>query len=531
MITRLGCALAIAVAALGATLTSQVAYDRILRADASEWLVYSGNYNAQRYSALDAINRKNVGKLKLAWLYQMPTLNSVETTPIVADGVMYVTVPMGSIMALDARTGRQLWSYRRDVPVNTLRVCCGMVNRGVAISGSVVIMGTLDAHLVAVDTRTGKLVWDREVIDHRLGYAITSAPLVVKDRVIIGVAGGEFGARGLIDAYDVTTGKRIWRFWTVPGPGEFGHDTWGPGDAWKSGGAPTWMSGSYDPQLNLVYWGTGNPGPDMNGNERPGDNLFSASLVALDADTGKRKWHFQFTPHDERDWDANQVPVLVDQVVAGKPRKLVLVANRNAFLYCLDRETGEFVWGVPFAKQTWAEGLDAKGRPIVKPTGRPEDGIPIHPGVLGGTNWWSPSYSPQTGYFYVAARDEGAVYYRGEMAPYRPGRIFILGTARPIKEDHTGAIRAFKVSTGEKAWEYPLFAPPQSGLLSTAGGLVFGGTLEGNFFALDAASGTALWNFPVGGQIVADPMTYMSHGRQYVSIAGGHAILTFTIGD
>ena len=350
-------------------------------------MTYSGAYDGQRYSALDQINAGNVARLKPVWVYQTSDLNKFETSPIVADGIVYISEPPTGAAALDARTGRPLWSYRREMP-RDIRPCCGHVNRGPAILDDTLFLGTHDAHLVALDMRTGKVRCDVAVADHKTGYSITVAPLAVRDRVIIGVSGGEYGVRGLIDAYDGKTGRRIWRFWTVPGPGEPGHETWS-GESWKSGSAATWITGAYDPESNLIYWGTGNPGPDYNGPIREGDNLYAASIVALDADTGKLKWHFQFTPHDVHDWDSTHVPVLVDAAVRSAPRKLALVANRNGFYYVLDRVSGEYLASAPFAKQTWAQGIDDRGRPLLLPGKEPTaDGNAVYPGMHGGTNWF-----------------------------------------------------------------------------------------------------------------------------------------------
>jgi alcohol dehydrogenase (cytochrome c) len=408
-----------------------------------------------------------------------------------------------------------------------LLVCCGQVNRGLAISGDTLFLGTLDAHLIALDGRTGRVRWDAVVADYKTGHSITAAPLVVKDKVIVGISGGEYGIRGFLDAYDVETGKRVWRFWTVPGPGEAGHETWS-GDSWKTGGAPTWVTGSYDADMNLLYWGTGNPGPDYNGDARQGDNLYANSLVAIDPDTGKLKWHFQFTPHDLHDWDANHVPVLVDAIVHGKSRKLVAMANRNSFFYLLDRATGEFLLGTPFARQTWADGLDDRGRPVLLPGMSPSlEGTKVYPGLHGGTNWFSPSYSPITRLFYVAAREEATSFYVG-LPEYLPGNFYSAGGFRGIPGlEPWGAARALALETGKQVWEFPLHSPPWAGLLSTAGGLVFGGTNEGHFFALDATTGRPLWRFPTGGPVQANPISFLCDGKQFVAEAAGHALLVF----
>src|SRR6185295_18626403 len=289
--------------------------------------------------------------------------------------------------AIDGHAGRPVWNYRRPLPQDVAG-CCGPVNRGLAVLNDAFYLATYDCHLVCLDANTGKERWDTTVADYRSGMSLTLAPLAVKDKIIVGISGGEFGVRGFIDAYDAKTGERAWRFWTVPAPGEPGHETWGPGDAWKTGGATAWVTGTYDPDLNLLYWGLGNPAPDYNGDSRPGDNLYSCCVVALDPDTGKLKWHFQYTPHDTHDWDANQVPVLVDAPINGKPRKLLVQSARNAFCYVLDRVTGEFITAQPFAKQTWAKGIDAHGRPILEPGKEPNaDGVLVYPGLEGASNW------------------------------------------------------------------------------------------------------------------------------------------------
>ena len=340
-------------------LLAQVPYERIAaaRKEPGNWLTYSGNYASHHYSPLAQINRANVGRMKLAWMYQIRGRQHFEAMPLVVDGVMYLSEPPSDVTALDLKTGRPLWHYRRPIPEG-VPVCCGQVNRGVAILGDQIFIGTIDGHLVALDAQTGRVRWDVEVADYKLAYTITAAPLAVKDKIIVGVAGAEYGVRGFLDAYDARTGKRAWRFWTTPGPGEPGNETWS-GDSWKHGGATTWITGSYDPQLNLVYWGTGNPGPDYDGDVRQGDNLYSDSVIALDADTGKLKWHFQFMPHDVNDLDSKQIPVLLDAEWKGKPRKLILFANRNAFYYVLDRVTGEFLQ----ARQLRAAELGQMDRP------------------------------------------------------------------------------------------------------------------------------------------------------------------------
>jgi alcohol dehydrogenase (cytochrome c) len=341
------------------------------------------------------------------------------------------------------------------------------------------------------------------------------------------MAGGEYGVRGFLDAYNARTGKRAWRFWTVPGPGERGHETW-DGESWKTGSATTWVTGSYDPEQNLVLWGTGNPGPDWNGTVRKGDNLYSDCVIALDADTGKLRWYFQFTPHDDHDWDSVQVPVLVNGDFRGQRRKMVLFGNRNGFYYVIDGTTGKYLASRELSKQTWARGIDDSGRPVVVPGKGPSlAGTVVYPSVPGATNWFSPSFSPKQNLFYVAVREEGGVYFEGE-ADYKAGTLFNAGGFRTVPgEEAWGAVRALKPQSGEVQWEFKLKTPPWAGVMSTAGGLVFAGDTQGEFFALDATNGKSLWNFETGGDVHSNPISYMSGGQQQVAIAAGHAILAF----
>ncbi len=515
-----------------ALLAAQVPFDRIVKthSEPGNWLTYSGDYQGHAYSALDQINTKTIGNLNVAWMYQTGRSHHFETTPLVIDGMMYITEPPSDVTALDLRTGRPVWKYRRSLP-EKLVVCCGQVNRGLAVLDDQLFVGTVDAHLVALDILTGGVRWDVEVADYKAAYSITGAPLVVKDKVITGIAGAEYGIRGFLDAFDAKTGKKVWRFWTVPGAGEPGNGTWS-GDSWKTGGAPTWVTGVYDPDSNSVYWGTGNPSPDMVGESRLGDNLYSDSLLALDADTGKLKWHFQFTPHDVLDMDSNQVPVLVDAEFQGKPRKLVLFANRNGFYYVLDRLNGEFLVGKQFARQTWAFGLDAHGRPIMNPAAVPTvDGTLVYPDDDGTANWYSPSLNLRTGFFYQNVREKGAIQQRSRVDPtYAPGRLFMGGSRHPVPDEEPwGALRALDWKTGEMAWEFRVRTPPWCGVLSTAGGLVFSGTMEGDFFALDALSGKLLWRLQTGGAFWSNPISYTYGGKQYVAVAAGSSLIAFAI--
>jgi alcohol dehydrogenase (cytochrome c) len=514
--------------AIAFPMAAQLSHERLLKSSAEpgNWLTYSGNYSGHRHSSLDQVNDRNVSKLKPLWSYQTNSLQKFETTPLVIDGIMYISEPPSHVTALDPRTGRALWKYRRIIP-DDLRVCCGQVNRGVAALGDMIFIGTVDAHLVGLDARTGAVRWDTTVANYKSGYSITVAPLAVKDKIIVGMAGGEYGVRGFLDAYDARTGKRAWRFWTVPEPGEPGGDSW-KGDSWKTGSAATWVTGAYDPGTNLVYWGTGNPGPDWNGDVRAGDNLYSDSLIALDADSGQLKWYFQFTPHDVHDWDATEVPVLVDGEVRGQKRKLVVFPNRNAFYYVLDRTSGEFLLGKAYAKQTWAKGLDDRGRPIREPNTFPTfEGTRVWPSVAGANNWYSPTYSPRTGLIYIASRESGSLYFTGE-ADYKEGEQYNGGGFRSIPGDEEwGAVRAMEPATGKLVWEHKLFSPPWAGLLSTAGNLVFGSTNEGQVYALDAGTGKLLWRYQAGGSARSNPITYLSEGKQHVAVTVGNALYVF----
>ena len=532
-----------------AELDAQVTYDRILAADdePENWLTYNGNYSSQRHSGLEQITRDNVDDLEMKWMLQNQTFGAWQSNPIVVDGIMYITERPNDVMAVDAVTGRVFWLYRHT-PSEDASVCCGANNRGVAILGDKVFMGTLDARLIAIDAINGKPLWDIEVADVNLAYSITMAPLIIKDKVVVGVGGGEFGIRGFIAAYDAETGEEAWRFYTIPGPGEPGHDTW-QGDDWEHGGAPVWITGSYDPELNLTYWGVGNPGPDWNAGQRPGDNLYSDAVVALDVDTGELVWHFQFTPNDGYDYDSVQVPVLVDMDWDGRPRKLMLWANRNGYFYALDRETGEFLLGEPFVKVNWSSGLDENGRPI--PTPQPA-GSPTWPGNQGGTNWYPPSYSPSTGLFYFAAWENYATIYEPEDSEYRPGRFFLgggfsvlapvpgapiigIGRTTPINnwtdEVGYGAVIAMDPRSGGAAWKFRQFDVSDGGMLTTASDLLFTGGREGHFHALDAWTGELLWKASLGGQIVMAPVTFMVDGQQYVSVISGHTLVTFALRD
>lgn len=512
---------------------SPVTWERLIDAESEpeNWLMYSGTLDSKRFSGLDEINTSNVGELEMKWAYQIPVIDRAETVPTVVDGIMFITEAPSNLVAVDAATGRVYWRYDHELPED-LRICCGRNNRGVAILGETLFMSTLDAHLVAIDARTGNVLWDKEVAPYDSGYSKTAAPLIVKDKVITGIAGGEYGIRGFIDAYDAVTGELAWRTYAIPGEGEPGNDSWS-GDSWKTGGAATWITGSYDPDLNLIYWGTGNPGPDWNGDVRLGDNLYSDSALALNGDTGELEWYFQFTPHDVHDYDAIQVPILADIDYEGQNRKVMMWANRNAFFYTIDRETGEFLVGKPYATQTWAQGLDAKGAPIRTPGMAPTyEGIMVSPPIVGATNWYSPAFSKQTGLFYVTSFDgEQEFFKRNE--DYEEGEQFTGGGGRytqPMDAFHS-AIRAINPATAEIEWEFPIMPRSSAGITTTAGGLLFSGSADGYFFALDAATGEELWHISLGRRVHAAPMTYAIDGKQYVTMASGNVVYTFALRD
>ena len=517
-----------------------VPFQRILGAkqDPGNWLTYSGNLNSQRHSELKLITPDNAKDLVLKWVFQSRSLEKHEVTPLVVDGVMYTIQSPNDVIALDAATGRTIWTYAHKPAPETKNPCCGNLTRGVAILGDKLFLATLDAQMIAINARTGKEIWKVQVADYKDQYSMTHAPLVIKDKVIAGVAGGEHGIRGFIAAWDANTGKEVWRFNTVPGPGEPGFETWlgpdgKPNDSWQHGGAPIWVTGSYDPDSNLTYWGTGNAGPDWDGDARLGDNLYSSSVIALDADTGKLKWHYQFSPHNEFDWDATQVPVLADIQFQGRARKTMLWANRNGMFYVLDRTTGEFLQGKPFTKVNWADGFDAKGRPIlvasVKPT---KEGTLVYPGNQGGTNWYNPSFSPATGLFYIPAwENTSSTYWKGEAPPeFHAGANFSGPFPRSgnNSEDIFSSIIAIDPNTGARKWTHRMAATnTEGGVLTTASNLLFSGDRDGGFFALDARTGRSLWETNLGKTVSAGPMTFTVNGKQYVSIQAGSALFTF----
>ena len=517
---------ALAVVLLCGACIGQVTYKDLLRADPQNWLSYSGSFHAQRHTLLKQVDRQNVRDLVPAWVYHVPGASRLESVPVVVDGVMYVSQP-NEVYALDGRSGRLIWEYHHQPALRK------GPNRGVAVYANKVYVGTPDAHLVALDARTGSVVWKAKLAEASDGYWSPVAPLALNGKIIMGIAPGDHGLNGFLDAYDAETGERLWRWNAIPKPGEPGSETWA-GDSWKTGGGDTWLTGSYDPELNLIYWGIGNPAPDFDGDVRKGDNLYTESMVELDADTGKLKWYFQFTPHDVHDWDAVEIPVLVDTEFRGERRKLMLHANRNGMYYVLDRTNGKFLHGTPFIRQlNWAKGLTPEGRPIRVPGIVPTiQGTRTCPATAGATNWHSPAYSPDTGLFYVAIMEGCGINYKSRDT-FRPGGVPYMATG--YVEDPEAPwqtyVRALDATTGKMKWEYKQIGSKRygAGLLSTAGGLIFAGDDQGVLTALDAGSGKALWHFNTGQQITASPMSYSFRGKQYVGIAAGSNVFAFAL--
>ena len=500
------------------------------QAEPQDWLTYWGGYKSHHFSGLDQITPANVRLLQAKWTAQMPGRSVLETTPLVVDGTMYTSGQPGQAFAIDAKSGLVIWRYdRQQKVVNPYQT--NPYNRGVAILGDRIFLGTLDAALVALDARSGRELWETQVADTMKGYTITLAPLAIQGKVIVGVSGGEFGIRGFIDAYDATTGKRLWRFYTIPGPGEFGNSTWSD-DSWKHGGGPAWLTGSYDPELNLLYWGVGNPGPDYNGSGREGDDLFTCSVVALDPDTGKLKWYYQFTPGDTHDWDSTEDLVLADRVQNGRTQKLLLQANRNGMYYVLDRTNGKFLFAKPYVRVTWNRGYGPDGRPILAPDTRSTpQGTVAYPSTGGGSNWQSPSYDAAHSMLYVVARDQGTGV-RSRPAEYDAGREYTGGGPYRVDGDNRSGVFAIDADTGAVKWRFPLErVMTGDGALATAGGVVFVSTAEGNLIALDAQSGKPLWHFQTGAMMNSSPMSYAVDGKQYIAFAAGNVLYSFALPD
>lgn len=494
----------------------------------SDWTSYGGNPQGWRFSDLKQINTTNVARMAPEWIFQSGIAGKWQAMPLVFDKQMYITGPGNHAFALDALTGKQVWHYSQPVPKG-VNVCCGQPNRGFAVHGDLLIKVNMEATILAIDRRTGKVVWETVIDDYKKGYSATVAPLVIKDKVIIGIAGAEFGTRGFIDGFDVKTGKKLWRFWTVAGEGEPNGETWS-GDSWKRGGGSNWITGTYDPELNLTYWGTGNPGPDLNGDHRKGDNLYTCSMVALDPDTGKLKWHFQFTPHDVHDWDSMGDPVLVDLTVKGQKVKSLIHADRNGYYYVLDRTNGKFLTAKAYTKVTWADGIGPDGRPkLIQGQDPSEAGTKACPGMGGGHNWQATSYSPQTGLYYFNTTDGCHLYYKTQQE-FVEGLWYQASTVGAIPtEPLTGRLIAVDPASGDIKWQFETVSPPSAGVLATAGGLVFTGEKEGYFEAFDARTGKLLYRFQTGGVINSPPVSYSLNGKQYVAVTAGSSVIAFGV--
>jgi alcohol dehydrogenase (cytochrome c) len=504
--------------------------DLLTQPPAANWTSYNGDYTGRRYSALHQITTANVGRLRAAWIFHASNSERLEVTPVVVRGVMYVT-SANDAWALDARTGRTLWHHQRPVSSGLLDDAAGHKNRGVGVWRNFVYMETDDAHLLCLDARSGRLLWDVMYADKAKQYGATSAPLIVKDEVIVGTSGGDSGVRGFVAAYDAVTGNLKWRFWTIPGPGEFGSSSW-PGDSYLHGGGTTWMPGTYDPKLDTLYWTTSNPAPDFLGDSRPGDDLYTACVLALNPNTGALKWYFQFTPHDLYDYDATETPVLLSAEVNGRMRDLLVQANRNGFLYVLDRTDGEFLKATPFVtKLDWAKGIDTSGRPILSGKIPTAEGTQICPSIDGATNWFSPSYNPVTGLFYFMALESCSVFFAHPQA-FVQGQTFYDTGTKLAPDDHAQKVLlAYSVPDGKIVWRYPQAGRGNSwgGTMTTAGDLVFFGNDAGAFEAVEARTGRSLWQFNTGQSMHASPMSYEVDRVQYVAIAAGSDVISFAL--
>lgn len=491
----------------------------------SDWLLYGGNYKNHRHSPIEDLTPQSVKSLQVAWAFPTGTLGQFEVSPTIHDGIMYVSSSYNRLFALNPENGEVLWRYDHQYPED-LRLCCGPVNRGVAISGDLVLMATLDAKLIAFNRLSGQIVWNVELANYAEGYSATSMPMIVKNLAIIGIAGGEFGVRGYFDAYDVSTGKLVWRHYTLPEEGEPGADTWA-GDSYKSGGAPAWTSGAYDPETNVLYWTTGNPSPDWNGDLRAGDNLFSNSIIALNPETGERLWYFQFTPHDVWDYDGNTQIFLTDVTRDGETTKAIVQANRNGYFYILNRTDGSFISATPYLEQVnWAT-IDENGRPVVDPRAMPQDDpdFRVCPGNMGGMNGaWSGALNPDLGLAFIPAVEACQKFQKGIVA-FVKGQPFMGGM--PLLTDVEGGtsygdLSAIDINTGEVKWRYKDAHPMMGGVASTAGGVIFTGNQEGYALALDASTGEELWKFKMGGGMRSQPVVYKVNGRSYVAIGSGN---------
>lgn len=506
----------------------------LLAPQAGNWLSYNGDYSGRRYSPLMQINLSNVDQLRAAWVFHSRSSDRLEVTPVAVNGTMFVT-SANDIVALDAQTGRTVWRYTRPISEGLIDDASRHLSRGVGVWHNRVYRMTDNAHLLCLDARSGNLIWDVAYADWNRNYGATSAPLVVNDKVIVGTSGGDDGVRGFVAAYDPDSGKLVWRFWTIPGPAEFGSSSW-PRDLYLHGGGTTWMPGTYDPESKTLYWGTSNPAPDFEGSVRPGDDLYTDCVLALDPDTGHLKWYFQFTPHDLFDYDATETPVLIDATYQDQARKLLVQADRNGYIYVLDRTNGKFLSATRFVeKLNWAKGIDEKGRPIltdVKPTA---SGTKVCPGYGGATNWFAPSYNESTQLFYFMALEQCQTYFSApEPQAFSPGKEFYSTGVKHIPgENSQRVLVAFSLSTGTIAWKYPQVGEAHSsaGTMTTAGGLLFFGDDAQSFEAVAAYDGKPLWHFNTGQDISASPMTYAIAGKQYVAIAAGSDVFTFSLAN
>jgi alcohol dehydrogenase (cytochrome c) len=506
------------------------AADLLVQPSGANWLSYNGDYTGRRFSSLTQITPANVDQLRAQWVFHVREGSPLEGTPVVINGIMFVT-SQNDAFALDARTGRTIWHYSRPLTEGLIDDASAHHNRGVAVWHSRVYMETDNAHLLCLDARSGHLLWDIPYAEGNKNYGATSAPLVVKDKVLVGTSGGDDGVRGFVAAFDTETAKQAWRFWTIPGPGEFGSSSW-PGEMYLRGGGTTWMPGTYDPDLNLIYWTTSNPAPDFDGGPRPGDDLYTDCVLALNPDTGKLVWYFQFTPHDLFDFDATETPVLVDATTNGERRKLIVQANRNGFLYVLDRTNGKFLSATQFAKQmNWAKSIDSQGRPVRTGIQPSPEGTVVCPGFAGATNWYSPSYNPDRHTFYFMSLESCQTFFL-KPEEFAEGRgYYATGARRAPGTEHQKILLAYNLDTQSFAWRYPQIGDGHSsaGVMTTVSGLLFFGDDAETFEALDAKSGKPLWHFTTGQSIHASPMSYAVAGKQYVAIAAGSDIFSFAL--
>jgi alcohol dehydrogenase (cytochrome c) len=498
-----------------------------------DWSTYNGDIGGNRFTTLTQISKANVRRVAPRWVFNMPGASRLEVTPLVAGGVMYVTNG-NECYALDAGSGRPIWHFQRPRTHALIGNAAAGINRGVALAGDKLFMVTDNAHLLALARADGTVAWETELADWHHNYNATSAPLAVGRLVIVGSAGGEEGVRGFVAAFDQTTGKEVWRFWTVPLPGEPGSQSW-HGSGIEHGGATAWFTGVYDADTDTVFWPTGNPGEDYNGDDRDGDDLYADCILALDASSGRLKWHYQTTPHDVWDWDASETPLVIDATWHGQPRKLLVQGNRNGFFYVFDRTDGRLLLARQYVRElTWASGIGADGRPVKLPGQEPsQTGTRVCPSQPGATNWYSPSYNPATGLFYMQTNEMCSVYLK-HADEFADGRAFLGGSVRIASSPKPVRIlRALDLHSGAVKWENPQQGAASSigGTLATATGLVFYGDDSGAFAAADAQTGKTLWAFDTGANWRASPMAYQFDGRQLIGVAAGGVIIAFGLVD